>query len=50
MFLVEPPQNGLDFYIHRSGRTGRAGRPGRSVIIDTGFNTDSVDEVNHSKN
>ncbi|RNA12717.1 DEAD-box ATP-dependent RNA helicase 53-like [Brachionus plicatilis] len=30
------PANGIDFYIHRSGRTGRAGRVGRSVLIDDG--------------
>lgn len=33
---VGAPVNGIDFYIHRSGRTGRAGRIGRSVLIDDG--------------
>jgi superfamily II DNA/RNA helicase len=44
---VDPPQNGIDFYIHRSGRTGRGGRPGKSVIIDTGAGTggDGLDEL-----
>jgi superfamily II DNA/RNA helicase len=42
---VEAPQNGLDFYIHRSGRTGRAGRPGKSVIIDTGYNSESLSDL-----
>ncbi|CAF0717735.1 unnamed protein product [Brachionus calyciflorus] len=30
------PSNGVDFYIHRSGRTGRAGRAGRSILIEDG--------------
>ena len=42
---VEAPQNGIDFYIHRSGRTGRAGRPGKSVIIDTGYNSDALSDL-----
>lgn len=33
---VGAPVNGIDFYIHRSGRTGRAGRFGRSIFIDDG--------------
>lgn len=34
--IVEAPPNGVDYYIHRSGRTGRAGRVGRSVMIHSG--------------
>lgn len=30
---VDPPPNGVDFYIHRAGRTGRKGQPGRAVIL-----------------
>ena len=30
---VDPPPSGLDFYIHRSGRTGRKGQSGRSVMV-----------------
>jgi len=30
---VDPPPNGIDFYIHRSGRTGRKGQAGRSIIV-----------------
>jgi superfamily II DNA/RNA helicase len=29
------PPNGLDYYIHRSGRTGRGGRPGTSILLST---------------
>lgn len=43
---VDAPQNGIDFYIHRSGRTGRAGRAGKSVIIDTGSNTEALSDLN----
>lgn len=32
-FAVEPPPNGADYYLHRSGRTGRAGRPGTAIMI-----------------
>lgn len=30
---VEPPPNGVDFYIHRAGRTGRKGKPGRAILL-----------------
>lgn len=30
---VDPPPSGLDFYIHRSGRTGRKGQSGRSILL-----------------
>jgi superfamily II DNA/RNA helicase len=30
------PANGIEFYIHRTGRTGRAGRAGSSVIFING--------------
>lgn len=33
---VEAPPSGVDYYIHRSGRTGRAGRVGKSVLIHSG--------------
>lgn len=29
----EPPSNGFEFYIHRSGRTGRAGKSGESLVL-----------------
>ena len=29
------PEDGVELYLHRSGRTGRAGRAGRSVILYT---------------
>ena len=29
------PASGIDFYIHRSGRTGRGGRPGVSVLVQS---------------
>ena len=31
--IVDPPPNGVDFYIHRAGRTGRKGQPGRAIIL-----------------
>lgn len=30
---VEPPPSGVDFYIHRSGRTGRKGLPGKCILL-----------------
>ena len=27
------PPNGVDFYVHRSGRTGRKGLPGKTVLV-----------------
>jgi len=30
------PANGIEYYIHRSGRCGRAGRLGTSILIDDG--------------
>jgi superfamily II DNA/RNA helicase len=32
-FKVGLPPSGVDYFIHRSGRTGRAGRPGVSVVL-----------------
>ena len=32
-FIVDPPPNGVDFYIHRAGRTGRKGQPGRAIVL-----------------
>jgi len=29
----EPPGNGFEYYIHRSGRTGRAGKEGTSIVL-----------------
>ena len=29
----EPPPNGVEYYIHRSGRTGRKGQSGTSVLL-----------------
>ena len=42
---VEPPQNGIDFYVHRSGRTGRAGRAGKSIVLDVGVNSELLQEM-----
>jgi superfamily II DNA/RNA helicase len=39
---VDLPANGIDYYIHRTGRTGRGGRPGTSVVIDNGLLNNSV--------
>jgi superfamily II DNA/RNA helicase len=30
------PANGIEYYIHRSGRCGRAGRLGTSILLDDG--------------
>jgi len=30
------PANGIEYYIHRSGRCGRAGRVGKCILIDDG--------------
>ena len=35
-FTVKPPTNGIDSYVHRSGRTGRAGREGLSIMLHSG--------------
>ena len=32
---VDPPPSGIDFYIHRSGRTGRKGLSGTSILLLT---------------
>ncbi len=29
----EPPPSGVDYYVHRSGRTGRGGQPGTSILL-----------------
>ncbi|CAH1793348.1 unnamed protein product [Owenia fusiformis] len=42
---VEPPKNGTDFYIHRSGRTGRAGRDGVAVLLHSGRDWFLVKEI-----
>ena len=34
--LVEPPPNGIDYYIHRTGRTGRKGQPGLAILVYSG--------------
>ena len=33
---VEPPPNGLEYYIHRTGRTGRKGQPGLAILVYSG--------------
>ena len=30
---MDLPPSGVDFYIHRSGRTGRKGQPGRAILV-----------------
>ncbi len=30
---VGPPPSGIDYYVHRSGRTGRKGQSGQSVLV-----------------
>ena len=30
---IDPPPNGVDYYIHRSGRTGRKGQTGTSLLL-----------------
>ncbi len=32
-YTVGPPPSGIDFYIHRSGRTGRKGQIGQSILV-----------------
>ena len=36
LFSVKPPTNGIDYYVHRSGRTGRAGRAGLAILLHSG--------------
>ena len=33
---VEPPPSGLEYYIHRTGRTGRKGQPGLAILVYSG--------------
>lgn len=33
VFLVGIPPSGVDFYIHRSGRTGRKGLSGKTILV-----------------
>lgn len=33
------PANGVEYYIHRSGRCGRAGRVGKCILIDDGLSS-----------
>ena len=41
---VEPPPNGLEYYIHRTGRTGRKGQPGLAFLVYSGGeNTHGID-------
>lgn len=37
--------NGLEAYIHRSGRTGRAGKIGSSIVIDAGFEDSGISDI-----
>ncbi len=30
---IDPPPSGVDYYVHRSGRTGRKGQPGTSLLL-----------------
>ena len=30
---IDPPPSGIDYYVHRSGRTGRKGQPGTSLLL-----------------
>ncbi len=42
---VGSPSQGIDYYIHRSGRTGRAGRIGTSVLINNHRDDSIVKDV-----
>lgn len=44
---VGAPVNGMDYYVHRSGRAGRAGRVGQSVLLDDGDfrNRDAISDL-----
>lgn len=42
---VGTPSQGIDYYIHRSGRTGRAGRIGTSVLINNQRNDSILKDV-----
>ena len=33
---VEPPPSGIEYYIHRAGRTGRKGQPGLAILVYSG--------------
>ena len=42
---VGSSSNGLEAYIHRSGRTGRAGKIGSSIVIDNGAEDSGIEDV-----
>jgi superfamily II DNA/RNA helicase len=41
----EPPGNGFEYYIHRSGRTGRAGKEGTSIVLHGRKHRDFIFEL-----